>query len=86
MCVYIDDDGPSCFVGRILDGLGFSHEMLRQMDSEVFVGISSEDHDKVQDEFTEDAIGFMVSLQSNQDCGLNWGSALELAKDTFPDE
>jgi hypothetical protein len=85
-CEYVKESAPSCLVGHILFKLGFPLDILSHMDDRPDATISSGYHPEVREAFTDDAIRFMATLQSNQDEGRTWGTALERAEELATNE
>jgi len=75
-CFYYEPDGtPSCIVGRILD----RHGLMTFENAPTSEGQSAHRLPQVNENFTEEAQGFLVNLQMFQDEGKPWGLALECA-------
>lgn len=80
-CTYLDSDGaPVCIVGHAMFNLGLIDESAKQSDwnkSDFYIlrfnGISGLDA-------TDDAESrWIVAVQGMQDCGKEWGEAVEVA-------
>lgn len=72
-CMYVHDEKPSCLVGQILHRHGVSLEILKTYENIGAYRVTGE----VTSTEDPDVLGFLSALQSRQDDGNSWGSALE---------
>ena len=82
----IENVRPSCYVGQILDRLGFDvgyftehFAMNTEPVDEVLYCLGPQGHGEI--EYDEDVEHFLKILQFNQDRGHSWGDALEKANE-----
>jgi hypothetical protein len=76
-CVNYRMDGtPSCLVGRMLDAEGLITFQSLSEANLIMSPVTSLDFDLDLD-LPEDTLGFLRTLQDNQDRGVPWGDALK---------
>ncbi|MFE4681624.1 hypothetical protein ACFRNJ_12400 [Streptomyces sp. NPDC056721] len=80
MCAYFDPKtgAPSCLVGQVLAGKGFTYERMQFLDANTYTSagtLADTDVIKVDNETR----ALLEIVQSEQDQGMTWGLALEEA-------
>lgn len=78
VCLYWhgDEDAPGCIVGLALYKLGVSADELRTHNSIDAAAILSQLRESGTVTYTGEALHLLLSVQSDQDIGIPWGTAL----------
>lgn len=83
-CVYEYDGKPSCVVGQVLYRAGVSIDVLAELDDLDYSSFMDDDPVDVLKEagltMTKPARNLLVMVQTRQDQGISWGSALAVAE------
>lgn len=87
-CRYVENDNPSCLVGRVLFRAGVHIEVIRGLDFQ-WEGVSESIREAYFPDdvyLTDDAREVLQAAQTAQDSGLTWGEALRAARSVDSDD
>lgn len=83
-CVYEYDGKPSCVVGHVLYRAGVTVEVLAELDALFYSALLDDDPVDMLKEagltMTKPARNLLAMMQTRQDHGHSWGSALAVAE------